>query len=232
MAPSRTRRISVVIPALNEEAALGRTLRRLQQLRADGHEVIVVDGGSDDGTVRVAGRVVDHVLVSTRGRARQMNVGASVAVGDVLWFVHADTLAPAGAADAILGGLGRSGRRWGRFDVRLSGHQRALRVVETLMNLRSRLSGIATGDQAIFVERELFRTIGGFADVPLMEDVALCRALAPSGRPLNLREAVVTSSRRWECSGIVATIVLMWGLRLGYALGVSPARLARFYHAG
>ncbi len=222
--------LSIVIPALNEAATLSATLQRLQGMRGRGHELIVVDGGSTDGTAALAAPLVDRVVMSPRGRARQLNAGAAAARGDVLWFLHADTLAPEEADGDIADAL-TAGRVWGRFDVHLSGRHLLLKVVARLMNLRSCLSGIATGDQGIFVARVAFNRVGGFPDQPLMEDIALSRTLKRhAGRPACLSaRPLVTSSRRWEQHGVVRTIVLMWGLRLAYALGVSPARLARLY---
>lgn len=222
-------RISVVVPALDEAAEIAATLSALAPLRGRGHEVIVVDGGSTDGTPELAAPLADRVVRSARGRAAQQNAGAREARGGVLLFLHADTRLAEGADRAVLEGLRRSGRGWGRFDVRLSGGHPALRVVERMISLRSRATGIATGDQAIFVRREWFEAAGGFPEIPLMEDVALSRALKRRGRPLCLRESVVTSSRRWEERGIARTILLMWRLRLAYALGADPERLARKY---
>lgn len=223
------RRISIVVPALNEADGIAATLLPLQPLRGRGHEVIVVDGGSADGTAEVAGPLADRVVGSARGRALQQNAGAREAGGDVLLFLHADTRLPEGADRRVLEGLAGSGREWGRFDVRLSGRHPAFRVVERMISLRSRLVGVATGDQAIFVRREAFEAVGGFPEIPLMEDVALSRALLRRGRPLCLRVAATTSSRRWETRGIARTILLMWRLRLEYRLGVDPERLARRY---
>jgi len=222
-------RISIIIPALNEAEGIAGTLAPLQPLRARGHELVVVDGGSTDATVDRARPLADRVLSSPRGRARQQNAGAAVAGGGILLFLHADTLLPDGADTRVLDGLRASERGWGRFDVRLSGTHPLLRVVERMIGIRSRLSGIATGDQAMFVRREWFDRAGGFPDLPLMEDVALSRALRRMGRPLCLRDRVVTSSRRWEARGVWRTILLMWRLRLAYALGADPARLADRY---
>ncbi len=222
-------RISIIIPALNEAAGIGDTLAPLQALRARGHEVVVVDGGSTDGTPELARALADRVVASARGRARQQNAGAAVATGGVLLFLHADTRLPDGADELVLDGLRSTGRGWGRFDVRLSGAHPMLRVVERMMAVRSRLSGIATGDQAIFVRRDWFARAGGFPEIPLMEDVALSGTLRGMGMPLCLRARVVTSSRRWEERGVWRTIVLMWRLRLEFALGADPARLAERY---
>jgi rSAM/selenodomain-associated transferase 2 len=222
-------RISIIIPALDEGKTIADTLRPLQPLRARGHQVIVVDGGSADATVETARPLADRVIASERGRARQQNAGARAAIGDVLLFLHADTLLPADADRRVLDGLRASGRGWGRFDVRLSGRHPLLRVVERMMSLRSRVTGIATGDQAIFVRGDWFERAGGFPQIPLMEDVALSTTLRQMGPPLCLREPVLTSSRRWEQRGVLRTIVLMWRLRAEYALGADPARLARRY---
>jgi rSAM/selenodomain-associated transferase 2 len=227
--PAALTRISIIIPALNEAAGIAETLRPLQPLRARGHQVIVVDGGSADGTVQIARPLADEVIASEPGRARQQNAGAQAATGDVLLFLHADTLLPEDADRRVIDGLMRSGRGWGRFDVRLSGRAPALRVVERMMNLRSRVTGIATGDQAIFVRADWFRRAGGFPQIPLMEDVALSKALRRMGPPLCLRDRVRTSSRRWEERGVLRTILLMWRLRAEYALGADPARLADRY---
>jgi rSAM/selenodomain-associated transferase 2 len=222
-------RVSIIVPALDEAEGIARALTPLQALRARGHEVLVVDGGSADGTAEAAATLADRVLRSERGRARQQNAGAREARGDVLLFLHADTRLPEGADRQVLDGLARSGRGWGRFDVRLTGAPPMLRVVERMISLRSRVGGVATGDQAIFVRRDWFRDAGGFPEIPLMEDVALSRALLRRGRPLCLRETVLTSSRRWESRGIWRTILLMWRLRLEYRLGADPERLAARY---
>jgi rSAM/selenodomain-associated transferase 2 len=222
-------RLSVIVPTLNEEACIGDLLGDLVALRSAGHELILVDGGSSDGTLALARSAVDLCLAGERGRARQMNLGAAHARGDVLWFLHADTRVPPQAAAALLQACA-SGRAWGRFDVRLSGRHVLLRLVERSMNLRSCLSGIATGDQGIFVRRDLFGQCGGFPQIALMEDVALSRALRRHARPACIRRPrLQTSSRRWEQRGVLRTILLMWRLRLAYALGTPADELARLY---
>ena len=195
-------------------------LEALAPLRARGHEVIVVDGGSSDDTVRIAQGLADRVIHAPRGRALQMNAGARAASGDVLLFLHADTRLPPGAETLVFSSV------WGRFDVQIDGRHPLLKVVAWAMNLRSRLTGIATGDQAIFVRREAF---AGFPEIAIMEDVAFCAAMKRRGPPACLREKVVTSGRRWESRGVLRTIFLMWSLRLLYFLGVSPQQLIRFY---
>lgn len=221
-------RLSVVIPCLDEGAVIADTLGALQGLRAAGHELIVVDGGSTDDTRARAAGLADRLLDAPRGRASQMNAGAAQASGEVLWFLHADSLPAPGTAEAVLQAI-EEGHGWGRCAVRLTGRHPAFRVIERMMNLRSRLSGIATGDQGIFVRRALFDSVGGFPAIPLMEDVALCRRLRRHARPACLDAVVRTDSRRWEQRGIVATVLLMWRLRLAYFLGVPPQRLARSY---
>jgi rSAM/selenodomain-associated transferase 2 len=221
--------ISVVVPVLDEARGIAASLAGLRRLRAAGGEVIVVDGGSRDATRALAAPWADQVLEAPRGRASQMNAGARAAHGEVLVFLHADTLLPVGAPAAISAGLERTRREWGRFDVSIAGAGRLLALVALLMNARSRLTGIATGDQAMFVRRAAFERAGGFPEIPLMEDVALCKALKRQSPPLCLRERVVTSGRRWEEHGTLRTIVLMWRLRLAYALGADPHRLARRY---
>ena len=221
-------RLSIVMPVLDEAAGIGPVLAALQPLRAQGVELVVADGGSGDATPALARPLADAVIGTPRGRARQMNAGAAVARGDALLFLHADTLLPGGALAAVASALA-GGAAWGRFDVAIDGRPRMLRVVAAMMNRRSRWTGIATGDQAIFVTRAAFRAVGGFPDQPLMEDVELSRRLKRLGRPACLRLCVHTAGRRWEQRGVWRTIALMWGLRLGYFLGAAPARLARWY---
>jgi rSAM/selenodomain-associated transferase 2 len=223
-----TGRVTIVIPALDEEAAIGATLDALEPLQRDGHELVVVDGGSRDRTVQIARERAGTVLQALRGRAAQMNAGAAVATGDVLLFLHADTMLPPGAVARIRETVA-GGASWGRFDVTITGRSRMLRVVAALMNLRSRWSGIATGDQAIFVRRDVFEAIGRFPEQPLMEDIELSRRLRVLARPACLRDRVVTSGRRWEARGVWRTIFLMWRLRWRYWRGEAPERLARAY---
>lgn len=225
-------RLSIIMPVLDEGDAIAGALDALAELRGLGVEIIVVDGGSQDATVQRARLRADHVLVAPRGRASQMNAGAAKASGDVLLFLHADTALPREAERLVLDGLARSRHDWGRFDVTIAGRHPMLRLIAFMMNLRSRLTGIATGDQAIFVKRDAFHAAGGFPDIPLMEDIALSKRLKRLSRPLCLRERATTSGRRWEAHGVFRTILLMWRLRLAYFFGADPAALARRYRNG
>jgi len=220
--------LSIVMPALNEASGIETTLQALQPFRSRGVEVVLVDGGSSDRTAELAMPWVDAVTVSPRGRALQMNAGAAQARADVLLFLHADTRLPPLADASVLQALA-GGACWGRFDVSIEGRPRMLRLVAALMNLRSRLSGVATGDQAIFVTRTAFNRVGGFPAQPLMEDVELSCRLKRLGRPACLRARVHTSGRRWEERGVWRTVVLMWWLRWRYWRGASPAQLAEAY---
>jgi rSAM/selenodomain-associated transferase 2 len=219
-------RLSVIVPVLAEAAGIAANLRALAPLRAQGHELIVVDGGSRDGTAELAAPLCDRVLASSPGRARQMNAGAAAASGEVLLFLHADTQLPPRADELIARALGR-GARWGRFDVRIIGRSRWFPLIAAAMNLRSRLTGIATGDQALFVEAALFRQLGGYAELPLMEDIELSRRLRAVGRPACLRKPALTSGRRWDQHGVWRTVWLMWQLRWRYWRGEAPEALAR-----
>ncbi len=222
-------KLSIIIPVLNEADDITDCLTALKPLRRNGHEVIVVDGGSNDETFSLAKPLCDHCMVSNqRGRAAQMNAGAAVAKGDTLLFLHVDTRLPPEAEDVLIHNAGE-GWFWGRFDVRLSGRHWLLRVVEAAMNLRSRVTGIATGDQVMFVSRSLFDRVEGFPEIPLMEDIAMSRTLKQLRPPHCLRHRVITSSRRWEEKGILRTILTMWKLRLMYFFGASPADIARRY---
>jgi len=218
--------LSIVVPALEEADAIAATVAAA---RTHADEVVVVDGGSRDATRERALAAGALVVDASRGRASQMNAGAARACGDVLLFLHADCRLPAGAGDAVREAIA-DGRRWGRFDVRLESARPALAVVGGAMNLRSRLTGIATGDQAIFVARSLWDAVDGFAPIPLMEDVEFTARLRRLGPPACLRLRVGVSARRWERHGVVRTVLLMWGLRAAYALGVSPQRLHRLYY--
>lgn len=220
--------VSIILPVLDEAAGIVAVLEGVQDCRARGGEIIVVDGGSRDGTAALAEPLADCVTTSGRGRGRQMNAGAARAGGDILLFLHADTLLPPTALASIAASIA-TGARWGRFDVRIDGNIAGLGMVAALINWRSRLTGIATGDQAIFVTRAAFAQVGGFAEIALMEDIVLCTALRRLTRPACLRDKVVTAGRRWEQHGLWPTIFKMWSLRLRFWLGASPARLARDY---
>ncbi len=221
-------KLSIIMPALDEATSIEAALHALGPLRARGCEVIVVDGGSCDGTPALAAPLADRVLTAPRGRSLQMNAGAAAAKGDLLLFLHADTLLPADADVLIRNGLTRSGRVWGHFDVRFD-RGLLLSLVAIMMNTRSRLTGIATGDQAMFVTRTAFDTAGGFPPIALMEDLALSAALKRQGRPLALRARVTTSGRRWRRHGPLRTVLRMWRLRLAFFFGADPARLAQAY---
>ncbi len=223
-------RLSIIVPALNEAANLARLLPDLHACEPEA-EVLVVDGGSVDDSAAVVARAPGvRWLAGPRGRARQMNAGARAATGAVLLFLHADTRLPDGAGAAIDAALADAAVVGGRFDVHLDSPRPLLAVVGWLMNQRSRLSGISTGDQGLFVRRAVFEAMGGYADIPLMEDVEFTQRLKRRGRPAALWLRVTTSARKWEREGAVRTIALMWTLRLLYALGASPARLHRWYY--
>ncbi len=219
--------LSIIVPTLNEEPVLAESLRRAREPGVG--EIIVVDGGSLDETRAVAARLADIVLSAPRGRAAQMNAGAQRAGGDVLLFLHADTFLPPGFARAVSGACTGADVVGGRFDVELAPSSPLLWLTGELMNWRSRLSRIATGDQAIFVRRQVFERLGGFSDMPLMEDIDFSRRMKRAGRIACLRQRVTTSARRWQQRGVVRTILLMWSLRALYFFGVSPLRLRRLY---
>jgi rSAM/selenodomain-associated transferase 2 len=216
------------MPVLDEAAEIEAALSALAPYRRRGVEVIVVDGGSSDGTAERARMLADRVIAAARGRSLQMNAGATAARGDVLLFLHADTQLPENADRLVLDGLAVSDRVWGRFDVRIEGGG-LLGLISLIMNWRSRLSGIATGDQSLFVTRAAFDSVGGFPPIALMEDVVLSAKLKRIGRPCALRARVTTSARRWRRHGTLRTVLLMWRLRLRFFLGADPAKLARVY---
>ncbi len=222
-------RLTIVIPVLNEAAIIVAALQALAPLRARGAEIIVADGYSRDGTAQLAKPFADRVITVRRGRGAAMNAGAALGTGDTLLFLHADTALPDGTDRLIDAALAH--RAWGRFDLRIAGRHPLLAVVARMINWRSRATGIATGDQAIFVTREAFEAVGGFPDLPLMEDIAISRRLKRLCRPFCIATPAVTSGRRWEQNGVIRTILLMWRLRLSYYLGVEPALLAELYDA-
>jgi rSAM/selenodomain-associated transferase 2 len=221
------RGLTIVVPVLDEATIIVGALRALAPLRARGAEIIVVDGSSVDGTHHLAAPLADRVITAPRGRGASLNAGAALGTGEAFLFLHADTVLPDNADGLIAAALTR--RVWGRFDLRIAGRHPFLAVIARMINWRSRLTGIATGDQAIFVAREAFAAVGGFPDLPLMEDVAMSRRLKRLSRPFCIATPVITSGRRWEHYGVAQTIMLMWRLRLAYYLGAEPARLALRY---
>ncbi len=221
--------ISIIVPVLNESQGIESFLEKLEWVRLLGHEVIVADGGSQDETIEKAKPFCDKLIVSTPGRARQMNAGASKASGNLLLFLHADTVLPKNFITELAAFMS-STQCWGRFDVRLSGRHPMLRVVERMMNWRSRLTGIATGDQAIFIKAAVFHQLNGFPDQPLMEDVEMSKRLKKIGRPFCISSPLTTSSRRWDTHGVWRTIWLMWKLRYQYNKGVSAREIHRQYY--
>lgn len=222
-------KLSIIIPMLNEATTLPDLMEHLLPFSRKGHEIIFVDGGSDDNSANLAELVGFRVIRTPPGRARQMNAGALSTSGEILLFLHCDTRLPVGADELVQQSLSTNQHDWGRFDVAIESRTYTLRIVSFMMNLRSRLTGIATGDQTIFVRRSVFMEIGGFPDLPLMEDIAISRKLKYGQRPVCLSKRVLTSARRWEARGIWRTILLMWRLRLAYWLGFSPERIARVY---
>ena len=222
---------SIIVPLLNEAAALPSLLLHLRELSQFAHEIILVDGGSEDESASLIAAAGFHLYSSSRGRARQMNTGARSATGEALLFLHADTRLPDNAIQLVMQALEREKYAWGRFDVTISGQSPMLRIVSCLMNWRSLLSGIATGDMAIFVTRKAFDSVRGFPEQPLMEDVALSQSLLRISRPVRIRQRVITSGRRWESNGVWRTIFLMWRLRWAYWRGVPAEELANAYRS-
>lgn len=222
--------ISIIIPTLNEASGIKPHLAALQPLRQE-CEIIIVDGGSQDGTQRLAVSLADRLIESPKGRARQMNTGAKHALGGVLLFLHADTYLPDNALSRIREGI-NDGACWGRFDIELTGSSSMFNVIAQMMNWRSKLTAIATGDQALFVTRQAFDQIGHFPDIELMEDIAISKKLKKLGKPFCLKEKAVSSGRRWEKFGLLRTILLMWWLRTLYFFGMSPMHLSKLYSRG
>ncbi len=221
-------KLSIIIPTLNESNQIKSCLDKLQLLRKQGHEVIVVDGGSIDDTTSLSLPLSDHVIQAQKSRSIQMNAGAKIASGDYFLFLHADTSLPAVTHELFIK-LNQDKEKWGRFDVALSGRQFLFRIIEQCMNLRSRLTGIATGDQVIFVKKELFDEINGFPEIALMEDIAISKLLMKHAKPVCLNDKVLSSSRRWEQNGISKTIFKMWILRLLYFFNYDTNKLAKIY---
>jgi len=224
--------LSIIIPVLNEEALVISCLERLLPLRRRGHEVIVVDGGSDDATRSLAAPRCTRLLRGQRGRAMQMNFGASVASGDVLLFLHVDSRLPGEVEHALGTIFGEATEAWGWFDSEFDGRAAMFRVIAACMNLRARLTRTCTGDQALFASAALFHRAGGFPGIPLMEDIAICSSLGRHSRPRRIALATVTSSRRWETRGVARTIWQMWWLRGRYFFGADPEQLAARYYPG
>jgi len=228
-------RISFIIPTLNEAEHISSTLDQLQGLRLRGHEVILSDGGSNDNTLSLSKGKIDHHVINAPGRASQMNDGAKIASGDIFCFLHADTETPENIDKLILQGLSNSNsnsnsNHWGFFNIKLSGRNWQFRIIEYLINIRSCLTRVATGDQAIFITKHSFNNLNGFSNIPLMEDIEISKRLKKTNKPVCIKNAsIITSSRRWEKHGIVSTVLLMWQLRLRYFLGTSPDQLAKTY---
>jgi rSAM/selenodomain-associated transferase 2 len=223
-------KFSIIIPTLNEEKTIQRCLLDLQPLR-NRSEIIVIDGESADNTRMLAVPLADKVTISEKGRSKQMNIGARQATGDILIFLHADTRLPENALQLIQQKINNS-RQWGRFDIQLSGNRFVLKVIACMMNWRSRLTGIATGDQVIFVTRQAFEKAGLYPEISLMEDIALCKALKKISPPICLKAKVISSGRRWERNGIYKMIFLMWSIRLRYFFGADPQTLDFLYTHG
>ncbi|MFK5892995.1 MAG: TIGR04283 family arsenosugar biosynthesis glycosyltransferase [Pseudomonadota bacterium] len=224
-------KLSIIIPTLNEESNIVALLKKLQYLRLIKHEVIMVDAGSRDTTIELAREWVDQIVLSEKGRAIQQNTAAKKATGNVLLFLHADTQLPENFLDEILVIEKNNQYHWGRFDIQLSGKNAGLRIIEFMINLRSRLTGIATGDQAIFIQKHVFDQINGFANLSLMEDIDLSTRLKKISKPYCSKLKVKTSSRRWENNGLLKTIVLMWWYRLQFFFGVDSRLLEKKYYS-
>ena len=222
------RSLSIIIPVLNEASILPDRLEALQFVRSRAVELIVVDGGSTDGSLEISRGLSDHTLKSPAGRARQMNEGAQHASSEWLLFLHADTRLDGEAFEALLEALiGEPG--WGWFDVRIEGEHPLLSLTAAMMNARAGLTKVATGDQGLFVKKALFDAVGGFPDMPLMEDVALSKALRGVAKSTVIRTPLATDGRRWDQGGWFRTVLKMWGLRFAYWAGVGPDRLANYY---
>ena len=222
-------KISIIIPVYNEAESIEGFLQGLQVFRQYGHEIVLIDGKSEDDTASLARPYVDRMISSHRGRAQQLHLGAKMATGQVFLFLHADTQLPELADELILRSLG-SGFYWGRFNIRLSGSSFLFRIIEKMMNWRSCMTGIATGDQALYMTKMIYQDVGGFPQIGLMEDIELCTQLSKWTKPDCLKQAVVSSSRRWENNGIVRTVFFMWKLRLQYYFGVSADKLQSKYY--
>ncbi len=222
--------VSIIVPVLNESASIEKTLTYLKPALQHGHELIIVDGGSSDDTLEKCKQYTDRIFSSPKGRAMQMNLGANRASNNILVFLHADTQVPQNFTECIVNSLMSKQYYWGFFKVKLSGKHLVLKLISYFMNLRSCLSGIATGDQAIFISKTLFETINGFKEIPLMEDIELSRLLKKHSRPCCINSCVTTSSRKWENEGVLKTVYLMWKIRLLYFFGMSSDKLVKIYY--
>lgn len=221
-------KISIIIPCLNEEENILETLLPLQKSRQRGHEIILCDGGSTDSTITLSTPYVDKIITSNKGRAIQMNNGAASATGNIFCFLHADTIATENIDSLIISAL-HSNKLWGRFNIRLNNNKWPFRIIESLINIRSCISGIASGDQGIFIHSSVFNKLDGFKNQPLMEDIELSKRLKKITRPACIKDTLITSSRRWEKHGIIQTVILMWTLRLKYFLGTPVEKLHTRY---
>ncbi|SMN11987.1 Glycosyl transferase, family 2 [uncultured Candidatus Thioglobus sp.] len=219
---------TIIIPTLNEASNISHCLTQLLPLKEKGFEIILVDGGSTDKTLQLAQELCDKIIISPPGRAQQMNTGALHAHGETLFFLHADTQLPKDFV-ALLPHIQKNSLYWGRFDVDFSSNQKVFKIIANMMNLRSRITGICTGDQVFFMSQSLYRISGGYPEIALMEDIAMSKKLKAFCAPLCLRQKVRTSSRRWEQHGVIKTIIKMWYLRLAYFIGIDPKKLARQY---
>ncbi|KHF24760.1 TIGR04283 family arsenosugar biosynthesis glycosyltransferase [Solemya velum gill symbiont] len=221
--------ISIIIPALNEAETIEQTLSCLQMMRGRNCEVILVDGGSNDATMDLAGPLADRILTCEKGRANQLEHGVKHSTAPLIWFLHADTRVPENTDEVIEIALEKQDATWGRFNVRLDGRHPLFRIIEKMMNYRSCITGICTGDQGIFVRRDTLEAIGGVPRQALMEDIELSKRLKTTASPLCMKQVLVTSSRRWQEKGVIRTVLLMWYLRAAYAFGVPAGKLARLY---
>ncbi|WP_269764225.1 TIGR04283 family arsenosugar biosynthesis glycosyltransferase [Ghiorsea bivora] len=218
-----------MIPVYNEEETLPHALREIQKLNLEAtDQLIFIDGGSNDHTKQLIQDAGFHCLVSQAGRAKQMNMGAQNTKSDIILFLHIDTSISSSNISNIKKTYNQ-GYLSGRFNIRLSSSGLSYQIISFFMNARSCLSKISTGDQAMFVRRDVFETVGGFPDLPLMEDIALSKKLRPLGHIACLKDTLVTSSRRWEKYGVINTVLLMWKLRFLYWIGISPEKLAKMY---
>ena len=222
-------KLSIIIPVLNEALFLSTQRDIFKSLISDGHEIIIVDGGSEDKSVQIARSVVNETFITKACRGYQLHFGAMKSNNDTLLFLHADSLLPEDAAILILDVLTQSNKHWGRFNISFSSTTPVFSIIAWFMNIRSCLTGIVTGDHAIFVSRDIYFKSGGFADITIMEDIDICKRLKKFSMPICLHDKVITSSRKWEAQGIIRTIFKMWCLRLLYFCGISTNRLEKLY---